>query len=94
MSDLIMCGVYFQCCFTAVWVLLCCFSFSSKVDESICAVRGLLFVFLHALVSSCVSLALETQLASHRWCIQEAQLNSIISTTVYGVPEKCDMPVT
>lgn len=85
-----MCGVYFQCCFRAVWVLFCCFSFSSKVDESVCRVRGLPSVFLHALVSSCVSLAL----ASHRWCIQEAQSNFIISTTGYGVPEKCDVPVT
>lgn len=44
-SDLIVCGVYFQSCFRVVWVLLHCFSFSSKVDESICRVCGLPFVF-------------------------------------------------
>jgi len=32
MSDLTVCGVYFQCCFRVVWVLLHCFSFNSKVD--------------------------------------------------------------
>lgn len=49
-SDLGVCGVHFQCCFRVVWVLLHCFSFSGKVDESICRVRGLPFVFLHALL--------------------------------------------
>lgn len=45
MSDLVVCGVYFQCCFRLGWVLLRCFSYSSKVDESICRLCGLPLCF-------------------------------------------------
>lgn len=97
MSDLVVLGVYFHCCFRAVWVILHCCFFDNKVDERICRICGfpLFFSMFWSPLVFCKALlcplVLGITMAWPRWGIQEVQSKLILSTTVSGMPKKCDM---